>query len=173
MTLLGKTILVTGATGLLGSALAKQLAADGAVDRALARDPNRDRFLRDVDGITLVQGDITDKRRMHDIAQGCNIVFHAAAVADGSLTLQREINVEGTHNVVKAAAEAHVQRVVHVSTLATYSFRSRRDISEDTPLEPEHAAYATYGITKAEVEAVVRSIMRSWHMHQSHRQTAI
>jgi nucleoside-diphosphate-sugar epimerase len=163
MTLLGKTVLVTGATGLLGGALAKRLAADGAVVRALARHPERERFLRGVDGITLVQGDITDKHRMHDVTQGCDIVFHAAAIADGALAIQREINVEGTRNVMQAAAEAHAQRIVHVSTLAVYGFRERGDISEDMSLEPEHAAYAAYGITKAEAESVVRSIA---HKHE-------
>jgi nucleoside-diphosphate-sugar epimerase len=157
MTLLGTTVLVTGATGFLGGALTRRLAGDGAQVRALARRPDGDRFLRAIDGIEIVQGDITDENRMRDVIQGCEIVFHTAAVASGSLETQRQVNVGGTCNVMQAAAEAGVRRVVHVSSAGAYGFRQRGDISEDRPLEPGHAAY---GITKAEAEDVVRKVAR-------------
>jgi uncharacterized protein YbjT (DUF2867 family) len=54
MTLSGKRVLVTGATGFLGGALTKRLAAEGARVRALARHPERDRFIRDIDRVEIV-----------------------------------------------------------------------------------------------------------------------
>ncbi len=155
MTLSGKTVLVTGATGFLGGALTRRLACDGALVRALARRPEGDRFLRDMDGVELVQGDITDERRMRDVIQGCEFVFHTAAVPTGSFKTQHEINVGGTRNVMQAAAQAGVERVVHVSSVGPYGLGQRGDISEDIPLGPIHAAY---GITKAEAEDVVRTV---------------
>jgi nucleoside-diphosphate-sugar epimerase len=157
MTLLGKTVLITGATGFLGGALARRLAGDGARVRALARHPMRDRSLRDIAAVEIIEGDVTDEDRMRDVTLGCEIVFHMAGIADGPIRLQRQVNVEGTRNVLRAAAEAGVERVVYVSTVGAYGFRRRGDISEDMPLEPGHAAY---GITKAEAEDVVRKVAR-------------
>ncbi len=157
MTLAGKTALVTGATGLLGGALARRLARDGARVRALARHPERVGSLRTLDGVEIIQGDITDEEQVQDMVQGCNIIFHTAGVLDGSIKTQRHVNVGGTRNVMQAAAEAGVERVIHVSSAGAYGFRRRGDISEDMPLEPGHAAY---GISKAEAEGVVRKMAR-------------
>ncbi|MCL5998458.1 MAG: NAD(P)-dependent oxidoreductase [Chloroflexi bacterium] len=157
MTLLAKSVLVTGATWFLGSALTRRLAGDGAHVRALARHPERDCCFRNIDGVEIIQGDITDENQMRDVIQGCKIVFHTAGVLNGSIEMQRQVNVGGTRNVMRAAAEAGVERVVHVSSAGAYGFGRRSDISEDMPLEPGHAAY---GISKAEAEDVVRKVAR-------------
>jgi len=157
MTLLGKTVLVTGATGFLGGALTRRLAGEGARVRALARHPERDRFLRDMAGVEIVQGDITDEKRMHDLIQGCEFVFHAAAVPTGSLKTQHQVNVGGTCNVMQAAAQAGVGRVVHVSSVGPYALGQRGDIVEAIPLGRIHGAY---GVTKAEAEDAVRTVAR-------------
>lgn len=161
-TLSRKTVFVTGATGFLGGALTRRLAGDGAKVRGLARDP--DRFPPDTDGIEIVQGDITDGRRMRDVIQECEIVFHTAAVASGPLEMQHQVNVEGTYNVLCAAAETGVERVVHVSSAGVYGFRQRDELTEATPLEPGHAAY---GVTKAEAEDVVQTIAREHKLDYS------
>jgi nucleoside-diphosphate-sugar epimerase len=157
VTLVGRAVLVTGATGFLGGALARRLARDGARVRALARRPERGAALRATPGVELAYGDVTDEGRMRDVLRGCDIAFHAAGVLDGSLAAQRRVNVDGTRNVVRAAADAGVGRVVHVSSAGAYGFGGPGDVSEDTPLRPGHAAY---GVTKAEAEGVVRQIGR-------------
>lgn len=153
MTLKGETVLVTGATGFLGGAVARRLAEDGAQVKALARRPDRDRYIRDVPGIEIVQGDITDAGRMREVTAGCTYVFHVAAALGGELDLQRRVNVTGTRTVVEAAAAAGVRRMVHISTIAVYGYRHRADASESTPVDPGHDPYA---ITKAEAEAALR-----------------
>ncbi len=155
MSLRGKTVLVTGATGFLGGALARRLAADGAVVRAMARRPNRDRYIRDVPGIELVTGDVTQPESLPELMDSCEIVFHVAAALGGKLHFQRRVNVEGTRNVIHAAANANVKRIVYISSIAAYGFRYRGDISEDMPPNPNRDPY---NVTKAEAEAVIKVV---------------
>jgi nucleoside-diphosphate-sugar epimerase len=155
MTLQGKTVLVTGATGFVGGALAQRLSADGVYVRALARSPEKGRFLRDIPNVEIVQGDITNAARMQAVTQGCDVVFHVAAATSGPLADQQRANVDGTRNVLLAAAAAKVERVVHVSTVAVYGYRVSGDITEDRPPDPGPVAYNR---TKAEGERLVREI---------------
>src|SRR5262245_18068680 len=164
MTLVGKAVLVTGATGFLGGALATRLARDGAHVRALARRPESSHPLLATPGVEIVRGDVTDGARMHDVIRGCHVAFHVAGVLNGSITTQRRVNVGGTQAVLEAAAEARVARIVHVSSAGAYGFGGRGDLSEDVPLEPGHAAY---GVTKAEAEVVVRTVARAQGLEHS------
>lgn len=155
MTLTGKKVLVTGATGFLGGALVRRLAADGVPVRALVRRPQKGEFLRAVSGVELVPGDITDAQAMQQAAQGCAVVFHVAAALGGDLAHQRKANVEGTHNVMEAAGRAQVERIVHVSTISVYGYNQKGDVTEETPLAPGSDPYS---ISKAEGEALVREV---------------
>lgn len=155
MTLQGKTVLITGATGFLGGAFCHRLAADGAHVKALARRPERDRYIREIANLDIVMGDITDEQRMREITAGCDVVFHAAAALGGPLDHQRHVNVEGTRSVMAAAASSGAQRVVHISTISVYGYKNMGDVTEDTPQNPGHDAYH---ISKAEAEAVVREM---------------
>lgn len=157
MTFAGKTVLITGATGFLGGALARRLASEGASVRALARRPERDRYIRDIPNITVVSGDIADLPRLREVVAGCHYVFHAAAALAGTLDYQREVNVEGTRNVVRAAAEAGVWRLVHVSSIAVYGFEYRGAVTEDLPLHPRRDPY---NISKAEAEQALIEMAR-------------
>ncbi|MGQ9889243.1 MAG: NAD-dependent epimerase/dehydratase family protein [Aggregatilineales bacterium] len=149
------TVLVTGATGFLGGALARRLAADGAQVRALARRAGRDSYLRGVPGVEVVMGDILDAERMRQLTSGCHYVFHSAAALGGPLAQQRRTNVDGTRNVALAAAAAHVKRLVHISSIAVYGYACRGDIAEDTPQQPGRPAY---NITKSEAETALQQV---------------
>ena len=155
MLLAGKQVLVTGATGFVGGTLASRLAAGGAQVRALARSPEKAAFLRGKESIEIIQGDITDADRMHAVTRGCDFVFHVAGAMRGDLALMRSINVDGTRNVVEAAATAKVKRLVHVSTNSVYGYGNKGDITEDMGPTPGRDAYAR---TKSEGEAVVREV---------------
>jgi nucleoside-diphosphate-sugar epimerase len=150
----GKTALVTGATGFLGGALARRLAADGVKVKALARRPNRDRYISGIDNIEIVSGDIMDAARMNEVTQGCDVVFHVAAGLGGTYQAQYQTNVEGTRHVILAAENAQVKRLVHVSTIAIYGIPDGTIpvITEDT--EPRFCR-TPYNLTKREGEKVL------------------
>lgn len=155
MALAGKTVLVTGATGFLGGALVMRLAAEDVRIKALARRPKKGDFLAAYPNVEIVPGDITDADRMREVTKGCDLVFHAAASTGGPLAEQRKMNTDGTRNVATAAAEAGVQRLVHVSTISIYGYNQKADVSEDTPPTPSNDPYA---ITKLEAETVLCEI---------------
>jgi nucleoside-diphosphate-sugar epimerase len=152
------TALVTGATGLVGSHVVERLQRDGWQVRALVRDPARADWLQRA-GVGLAVGDTLDASTLPRAVGGCDVVFHTAAAvtADGGWEAFRRPNVEGTRNVVEAAAAAGA-RLVHVSSVAVYGARARYATggrtSEDTPLAPlgEHSYYAR---SKRESEQLV------------------
>ncbi|GAB4509704.1 MAG: SDR family NAD(P)-dependent oxidoreductase [Anaerolineae bacterium] len=149
-----KTVLVTGATGFLGGHLVARLSQDGVTVKALARRPERIRYIRDLPGVEVAAGDITDAARMKEVMHGVDVVFHVAAAMQGDLAAQRRGTVDGTHSVAQAAAEAQVERFVHVSTISVYGYRYRHNITEGTPHDP---GADPYHVTKSEAEGVVRS----------------
>jgi len=113
--------LITGATGFVGSAVLRQLLAAGHNVRALVR-PKSDR--RNVTGlpVEIVNGDVTDRQSLDRAMAGCSTLFHVAA--DYRLWLLKsgemyETNVIGTRNVMLAAMDAGIKRVVYTSSVAT------------------------------------------------------
>jgi nucleoside-diphosphate-sugar epimerase len=155
--LTGKTVFVTGATGFLGSALARRLAAAGAQVRALARSPHKAALIRDVPGVEVLLGDVTDAAQMRDLVQGCQYGFHVAA-AFGDWVQQRAVNIEGTRHVALAAAAAGVERLVHVSSIAVYGYRRQGHLTEAGPVT---AAAEPYSATKAAGETSLREVAAS------------
>src|SRR5512142_1155960 len=112
--------LVTGATGMLGSYLVQRLIDGGYDVRALVRSPERAHWLRDMRA-DIVQGELADARALVAAADGCAIVFHAAAAIGPQSDWEtfRAGNVQGTSNVVKACEHAGA-RLVHISSTAVY-----------------------------------------------------
>jgi dihydroflavonol-4-reductase len=111
------TVLITGATGQVGNAIARRLAADGIDVRALVRSPERARVLPA--GVQAVFGDVTDAPSLRAALDGAATVYHAAGIPEQWRRDVREfarVNVEGTRNVVDAALAAGVQRFVYTST---------------------------------------------------------
>jgi dihydroflavonol-4-reductase len=114
---LSGTVLITGATGQVGHAIARRLADDGVESRALMRSPERARVLPS--GVEPVFGDVTDAPSLRAALDGCTTVYHAAGIPEqwrrdaGEFT---RVNVEGTRNVVEAALAAGVERFVYTST---------------------------------------------------------
>jgi dihydroflavonol-4-reductase len=109
-------ILLTGATGFIGGHLARALLAQNAHVRALVRPSRRDAL----EGVEVVTGDLTDRDSLRRAVAGCDVVFHCAAdyrlYARDPGELYRN-NVDGTRNLLQAAAEANVRRVVYTSSV--------------------------------------------------------
>lgn len=111
------SVLITGATGQVGNAIARRLAADGIEVRALVRSPERARVLPE--GVQPVFGDVTDPPSLREALDGSATVYHAAGIPEQWRKDAGEfarVNVEGTRNVVEAALAAGVERFVYTST---------------------------------------------------------
>ncbi len=128
-------VLVTGATGFVGGAVAHRLAREGHDVRALAR-PRSDTRQLVADGIEIVDGDVRDRASLAIAMRGCSHVIHLAAAKRGSNTLLRDVNVRGTANAVEAARTEGVQRFVHGSTLGVHGFVTRGMLDERSPIRP-------------------------------------
>ena len=131
-------VLVTGATGFIGGNLARLLWQRGHQVRALVR-PESNTLTIDGTGIEAVHGDILDLNSVARAAQGCEAVFHCAASytfwSRDHRTVYRT-NVEGTANVLSAASQAGVSRLVYTSTVSTVGLPNGHMATEDTPLDP-------------------------------------
>lgn len=156
MALEGQRVLVTGASGFLGGALARALAAQGAQVRGLVREPSRGGYIAGQPNIELAQGDLADAESLRRAVEGCTVVFHVAAALGGSPDKQHAINVEGTRRLAQIAAEAGVRRLVNVSSVAVYGFRDMPErVTEETPPSPTLYAYST---TKLGAETALREV---------------
>src|SRR5271166_5234452 len=120
---------LTGATGFLGSHVARVLAEQGAELRLLVR-PTSD--VRNIEGLNAdrVAGDLRDAASIEKALAGCEVVFHVAAdyrlwVRDPDEMYRS--NVEGTRSLLAAASKQRVRRVVYTSSVATMGFTSKND----------------------------------------------
>ncbi len=117
-------VLLTGATGLLGNAVARLLLSKGRRVRALVRNPKRAESIVPK-GCELCTGDVTDAASILAAAQGCSVVYHAAGLPEQWLPDPNEferVNVEGTRNVVAAAKSIGAERFVYTSTIDVFRF---------------------------------------------------
>ncbi len=129
--------LITGASGFIGSAVTRQLLAAGHDVRALVR---RDSDCQNLAGlpVEVVYGDIRDRESLDRGMRGCSTLFHIAA--DYRLWVLRadeiyETNVVGTRNVMLAAMNAGVERIVYTSSVATLGLTANgKPADEDTPV---------------------------------------
>jgi dihydroflavonol-4-reductase len=123
---------VTGATGFLGSHVARVLAAQGAELRLLVRPSSDLRKVSDVNADRVV-GDLRDPDSIEKAMAGCDVVFHVAAdyrlwVRDPGQMYRS--NVEGTRSLLEAARKQGVRRVVYTSSVATMGFTSNHAAAE-------------------------------------------
>jgi dihydroflavonol-4-reductase len=127
--------LVTGANGFLGSAVVRALLAEGGRVRAFARPGSDRRNLVGLD-VEVAEGDVTDRDSLIKAAAGCAAVFHVAAdyrlwVADSEPMYRA--NVDGSVNVLEAAAAADAARMVYTSSVAVLGInKDRTPADEDT-----------------------------------------
>jgi len=127
--------LVTGATGFVGSAVAKTLLKRGHKVRVLARRNSDRRNLADLP-VEIVEGSLEDAASLDAAVQGCHYLFHVAAdyrlwVKDKGAMLRA--NVDGTVNLMKAAQAARVQKIVYTSSVAVLGHVDSGAADEETP----------------------------------------
>lgn len=166
MTPRSETILVTGATGYIGSCLSHRLLdLDHANVRALVRDPSRATALAER-GASIVEGDLTEPATLSTAVEGATCIFHCAAWVDeqGSKAQMWAVNVEGTHHLIDAASAQGNPRFVHLSSCAVYGSPQVFGITEETPL---HEGASLYHDSKIASEQVV------WQAHAGGLPTVI
>lgn len=147
-------MVVTGAGGFIGSAVCEALVADGAAVVGAEVDESR-RAAVEATGARFTRCDVRDPRAVAEVVGGASHVFHTAAfIHEGSdMEAFVDLNVRGTINVIDRAAEAGVERVVHLSSVVVYGYDDPTTQDEDSPLR-------SYGIpyldTKASSDRVAR-----------------
>jgi nucleoside-diphosphate-sugar epimerase len=146
------TVLVTGASGFLGRAVAAELVARGHAVRTLQRRPS------DVDGVTDFLGSVTDPVRITRAVDGATSVVHLAAKVSltGAAQDFRAVNVEGTRSLLDAAERSGVTGFVYVSSPSVaYDGSALAGVGAE-PASPAHAQ-GNYARTKAEAELLALS----------------
>ena len=128
---------VTGATGFVGSHVARALAAQGADLRLLVRSSSDLRNIQELQAERVI-GDLRDTASLKKAVAGCDVLFHVAAdyrlwVRDPDQMYRS--NVEGTKAILEAARESRVRRVVYTSSVATMGFQSNGHLAnEESPV---------------------------------------
>ena len=149
-------LLVTGATGLVGSHVAQRARELGIPTRALVRESSDKQLLSQWD-VDLVYGDLTDHDSHVRAAEGVTVLVHCAAkVGDwGPVNEYRRVNVQGTESLLKAVeSNGCLKRVVHISSLGSYETRDHHGTDETTPISL--TGIDGYTLTKAESDQLVR-----------------
>ncbi|OAB88512.1 NAD-dependent epimerase [Janibacter melonis] len=159
----GAKVLITGGAGTIGSTIVDQLLAEGVGDVVVLDNLVRGRRgnLRDAladDRVSLVEGDIRDRDLVHDLVTGSDVVFHQAAIRITQCAeeprLANEVLVDGTFNVVEAAAQHKVAKLVAASSASVYG------LAEQFPTTERHHHHnndTLYGAAKSYNEGMIRS----------------
>jgi len=126
-------VFITGATGFLGSHVARVLAEQGAKLRFLVRPTSDLRNIADLNG-DRVEGDLRTPASVEKALAGCDALFHVAAdyrlwVRDPEQMYRA--NVEGTRSLLQAALKQHVRRIVYTSSVATMGFSSNGTLADE------------------------------------------
>ncbi|WP_430791686.1 NAD-dependent epimerase/dehydratase family protein [Actinoplanes sp. G11-F43] len=156
----GARVLVTGGAGTIGSHVVDELVRGGASEIVVLDNFVRGRRsnLAGHDGVRIVEGDIRDISLVKELTEGRDLVFHLAAIRITQCAeeprLANEVLVDGTFNVIEAAAEAGVRKLIASSSASVYG------LAERFPTTERHHPYNNdtfYGAAKAFNEATLRS----------------
>jgi len=129
-----KVVLVTGATGCVGSNLVVELLRRGCSVRAFHRQNSDAVTLKDIP-VEHVLGDVRDAEPLRKAMRGCDTVFHTAAIVSfwkRRRAEQFDINVNGTRNVVDLCLELGVSKLVHTSSVAALGYKSDGSMIDET-----------------------------------------
>jgi len=147
---------ITGASGFVGSAVARALLASGYGVRALVR-PTSPRTNLDLAGLQLVEADMRDERAVAQSVAGARYVFHVAAdyrlwAPDPDEIIRN--NVEGTRAVLRAARAAGVERLVYTSSVATLRLNPDGAPADESQMLSEDRAIGAYKRSKVAAESL-------------------
>ena len=145
-------ILVTGSTGHVGNVLVRELVSRGESVRAVAL-PGEDTSMIELEGVTILRGDIRDRDFVIEACEGIDTVYHLAALISIMPTDKKRVqsvNVGGTENVIRACKKQKVERMIYTSSIHAFTeLEPGSVIDENVPFNPARTS-GVYGKSKAE-----------------------
>lgn len=162
-----RNALVTGGAGFIGSALVRGLLAEPGVERVVVFDDlstGKEANLTEVaDRIEFIEGDIRDYAALEHVFEDMDVVFHEAAIASVPKSIEdpqmcHEVNVNGTLNVLRAAVERKVGRVLFAASAAAYGNAPELPKREDMLPDPQ----SPYAVHKLAGEMYLRTFFDSY-----------
>lgn len=158
----GSSILVTGATGLLGSHLVSRLVSSGETIRVFCRESS-DISKLPSKNIDIVYGDMRNIDKNQDLMERIDTVFHCASAMRGSWYDHYEVTVEGTRKLLDLCNTNDVRKFIHVSSMGIFNFegfKNNQTINEDSELEKHHDYRGYYTKAKLLQENIVREYIK-------------
>ena len=161
-------VLVTGGGGFIGSNLVRALLDRGDEVRVLDNFSTGNRANLDGLDIDIVEGELRSYERVHNAVRETEVVYHLGALGSVPRSVQdpltsSAVNIEGTLNVLLAARDEGVRRVVYSSSSSVYGPRRELPVSEDMPPDP----ISPYGVAKLAAERYCVSFSRVYESFES------
>jgi len=161
-------VLVTGGAGFIGSNLVRALLEAGDDVRVLDNFSTGNRANLEGLAIEIVEGELRSYERVHNAVRGVEVVYHLGALGSVPRSVQdpltsNAVNVEGTLNVLLAARDQDVRRVVFSSSTSVYGSSRQLPTTEDSPTDP----ISPYGVAKLAAERYCISFSRVYESFES------
>jgi nucleoside-diphosphate-sugar epimerase len=161
-------VLVTGGAGFIGSNLVRGLLERGDDVRVLDNFSTGNRANLENLEIEIVEGELRSYERVHNAVRGTDVVYHLGALGSVPRSVQdpltsSAVNVEGTLNVLLAARDENVRRVVFSSSTSVYGSTRNMPTTEDSPPDP----ISPYGVAKLAAERYCISFSRVYESFES------
>jgi dihydroflavonol-4-reductase len=155
-------VFVTGGTGFIGGHVIRALRARGDEVRALVRNPDKGRPLAEL-GCELVSGSLESRAAIASGMEGCDAAIHGAAVYEVGIPESEhramyEANVLGTENVLRAALDAKVPKVVYISTVAAFG-NTHGEVVDESYEHPGGSFTSYYEETKVEAHRLAKRLI--------------
>ena len=163
---LAPAVVVTGANGLLGSALVRRLLSDGETVRLFVRrEPSAE--LRQNPKVDFFLGELGDPLAVERGLANATGVYHCGAAISGDWSAFESGTIAGTQNVVDACLKHGIKKLVYVSSLSVLHRTAVADVvvNESAPLEPRAEERGAYTKSKSEAERIVLSAVREDHLN--------